>query len=145
MSLPSPCLTSVRALVLGDDASVLVFWDSKGQPQLLPGGRREPGESLLETLHREVLEETGIEPLNPLPLGFLRCHHLGPRPNGYPFPYPDFIQPVFLAWPGKERPCARVHDPYVTRSLFCPLAEVWKLPLRAVDRVFLSAALGGRT
>jgi len=34
----------------------------------LPGGRGEPGESLAEAVHREVLEETGIETG---PLGFL--------------------------------------------------------------------------
>lgn len=34
----------------------------------LPGGRVEPGESLAEAVHREVLEETGIEAG---PLGFL--------------------------------------------------------------------------
>lgn len=136
-------VTSVRALVLGSDA-VLIFWDDKGNPQLLPGGRRERDESLLETLHREVLEETGFEPLDPVPLGFLRYHHLGSKPAGYTFPYPDFIQPVFLARPGEGRPEARVHDPHVTRSAFCPLAEVERLPLRAVDRLFLSAARSRR-
>lgn len=140
---PLQYVTSVRALVL-DEQTVLVFWDDGDRPQLLPGGRREGNESLLQTLHREVLEETGIEPLDPALLGFLRYHHLGPMPSNYTFPYPDFIQPVFLARPGAERPDARIHDPHVTRSALCPLEAVEKLPLRTVDRLFFAAAYGSR-
>lgn len=137
---PLDLITSVRAVMLGEDV-VLVFWDHNGRPQILPGGRREAKESLLETLCREVLEETGIEPLHPVPLGVLRYHHLGPRPANYAFPYPDFLQPVFLARPGENRPEARVNDPYVLRSALCSLTEAEKLPLRTVDRLFLTAAL----
>lgn len=141
---PLDLVTSVRALVLNTD-SVLVFWDATNRPQLLPGGRREGDETLLETCRREVLEETGVEPLYPLLFGSLCYHHLGPRPPDYTFPYPDFIQPVFLARPGEERPESRVHDPHVARSAFRSLTEVEKLPLRPVDRCFLTAALGRQT
>lgn len=137
---PMEYVSSVRALLLGGD-SALVYWDHHDRPQLLPGGRREEGESILQTLQREILEETGIEPLDPIPLGFMNHHHLGPRPDGYAYPYPDFIQPVFRATAGEERPEARLHDPYVTRCAFVPLAEARMLPLRAVDRLFLQAAV----
>lgn len=33
-----------------------------------PGGKQEPDESILDTLHRELLEEIGAAPLNPTPL-----------------------------------------------------------------------------
>jgi hypothetical protein len=71
-------------------------------------------------------------------------HHLGPPRDGYSYPYPDFLQAIYHVETGVERPDARVHDPYVVRTAFCPLTTVEALPLRSVDRVFLRAALSER-
>jgi hypothetical protein len=57
---------------------------------------------------------------DPAMLGFLRYHHLGPKPSGYLYPYPDFLQMVYVARAGEDRPEGTVHDDYVTRSLFSP-------------------------
>ena len=93
---PQQYVSSVRAIVFWDQ-SALVVTDKRGQMYILPGGRVEGGELPIETLRREVLEETGWGLDHPEPLGFVHFRHLGPRPDDYAYPYPDFIWPVFLA------------------------------------------------
>lgn len=56
---PLDLITSVRAIVLRDQHEILVVDEPGGVSHILPGGRREPGELLEQTLRREVLEETG--------------------------------------------------------------------------------------
>jgi len=137
---PSSCVTSVRGIVVRDE-TVLVVWNEQGEPHLLPGGRCEPSESLQETLHREVLEEAGVEVRDPAMLGFLRYHHLGPKPSAYLYPYPDFLQVVYVARAGRDRPDRRAHDDYVSRSAFVPLTDIQTLPLCRSDRLYVAAAL----
>src|SRR5437588_12299315 len=92
---PLEYVTSVRAVVTqGANALVITSPDRK---HILPGGRREPGESLIETVRREALEETGWSLLSLRLLGFKHFHHLMPRPASYPYPYPDFLQVVYTA------------------------------------------------
>jgi len=54
---PLEFITSVRAIVI-KDGQVLVLRDTE-ETHIVPGGRCEPGETLAETLRREILEETG--------------------------------------------------------------------------------------
>jgi len=133
-------VTSVRGIVVRDE-TVLVLWNEQDEPYLLPGGRCEPSESLQETLNREVLEEAGVEIRDPAMLGFLRYHHLGPKPSGYLYPYPDFLQVVYVAQAGEDRPDGKVHDDYVSRSLFYPLTDIQTLLLCRSDRLYVAAAL----
>jgi mutator protein MutT len=62
-SLPVPTM-GVSAVVLNDDDTVLMVCRNKspacGQWSI-PGGRMEPGESLMSACKREVKEETGID------------------------------------------------------------------------------------
>ena len=58
----------VKALIVNEDDRVLVlnvnttkFRDDKTPHWDIPGGRIQEGQSALETLRREVLEETGIK------------------------------------------------------------------------------------
>jgi ADP-ribose pyrophosphatase YjhB (NUDIX family) len=102
---PLQYVTSVRCVAL-QDKCVLVLRDPMGT-YALPGGRREEEEELEVTLWREVLEETGWEIADARLIGFMHFHHLTPRPAGYRYPYPDFIQLVYRATAADFRPGAR--------------------------------------
>jgi 8-oxo-dGTP pyrophosphatase MutT (NUDIX family) len=136
---PIDYVTSVRCLLFNDDA-ILVVRAQEGV-QILPGGRREPGETLEQTLRREILEETGWAIDAPRLLGCLHFHHLSSKPSGYAYPYPDFVQPVFMANAVTYVSDRRVHDEYVVDSGFQPLVKVrqWKLP--GGQRELLAAAV----
>src|ERR1700744_177543 len=58
----------VKALIISEEGKVLLlnvntahFRDDKTPHWDIPGGRVQEGQSALETLKREVVEETGIE------------------------------------------------------------------------------------
>lgn len=93
--LPDELVTSVRCVVRVGE--LVVFCENPDGGHPLPGGRREPGESHADTAAREVHEETGwlLERDSLRVLGWLHFEHLAPRPPGYAYPYPDFLQVVF--------------------------------------------------
>ena len=138
---PLAYVTSVRSLVFRGD-EVLVVRDPDGY-HVIPGGRREVGETLEETLRREVLEETGWA-LGPItPFGLMHFRHLGPQLPGYRYPYPDFLHAVYLAEAGRFVPGALVtgEQAYELEAGFRPLAEVAGLGLPLGQRRLLDAAL----
>jgi len=137
---PLAYVTSVRSVVF-HDATALVLRDRDGL-HILPGGRREPGETIEETLRREVLEETGWTLRAPTLRGFLHFHHLSPRPPGHPYPHPDFVQVVYMAQADAYDPDARAADDYELGSDFRPLATVRTLALTAHEQLYLATALG---
>jgi ADP-ribose pyrophosphatase YjhB (NUDIX family) len=93
--LPLDLITSVRCIVHVGDRIVLCA--NKDGVHPVPGGRREPGETLADTAVREVHEETGwrLERASMRPLGWLHLRQLGPPVAGNRGPYPDFLQLVF--------------------------------------------------
>ena len=100
-AVPEPW-TSALCLVTRPQASVTAAPPVVGERELLlvhviargfdaPGGHRDPGESVRDTVVREVAEETGLA-LGNTPvavLGYLHLHVSGPAPEGYTYPYPD--------------------------------------------------------
>jgi 8-oxo-dGTP pyrophosphatase MutT (NUDIX family) len=119
---------------------VLVQSDLDGV-HIIPRGRCEPGETLEQTLRRELLEETGWTTDRPRLLGCLHFHHLSPKPPDYAYVYPDFLQPVFTANALRHAPDHQVQDAYVVESRFQTLAAVADLNVPVGQRLLLVAEL----
>jgi 8-oxo-dGTP pyrophosphatase MutT (NUDIX family) len=136
---PLAFVTSVRAVVL-KDSSVMVVRDPDST-HILPGGRREPDEALIDTLTREVLEETGWAIDEPRLLGIKHFHHLTSIPPKYRYPYPDFLQVVYCARARHYFPDAREVDGYELETKFMPIEEALQMPLAPNDRLWLQSAL----
>jgi len=136
---PIKFVTSVRVIVLHGSFVLLVR--APDGTHILPGGRREPGEALIDTLMREVLEETGwtIEQLQLI--GVKHFHHLTPMPQGYHYPYPDFLQMIYRARAQQHLPEAREIDGYELETKFIPVEEALRLPLTPSDQMWLRTVL----
>ena len=94
--LPLPFVGSVRCLVLVDD-QVVVCTNKDGNSHPWPGGRRDEGETFVETACREIHEETGwlLEPDSLEPIGWLHLEHLKDRPPGNQYEHADFFMVVY--------------------------------------------------
>ena len=60
---------SVRCLLINQNQEICLLYSRARDYYTIPGGGIEPGESLLQTLNRETLEETGYLLKNPKPIG----------------------------------------------------------------------------
>jgi 8-oxo-dGTP pyrophosphatase MutT (NUDIX family) len=143
MDPPSEYVSSVRGIIFRG-SSVLVVTDPYGRFYILPGGRVKSDESLKQTLKREMLEETGWTFTAPKMAGFMHLHHYGNKPQGYRYPFPDFIWPVYTAEAEDFIPDARIPDKWVLESGFQPIEQVRKLPLEKGQLMLLETALALR-
>jgi ADP-ribose pyrophosphatase YjhB (NUDIX family) len=131
-------VTSVRA-VLMSDTGCAVLRNADGV-HVLPGGRLEPDETLEAALLREIREETGCIIEWAEPFALMHFRHLTDRPPNYPYPYPDFVQAVFMA---RGRPEARPADPdqYEVAVEFASTSKLAAIDLPAYQRLLVASGL----
>ncbi len=92
---PGELITSVRAVV-HMNGSVVVLENADGR-HFLPGGRLKASESYEEALTREVQEECGLKVIRMEFMGVVHLHHETPKPELYPYPYPDMFHLIYSA------------------------------------------------
>lgn len=136
---PLHLISSARCIVLRK-YEVLTISDPNGEMYIVPGGRCEAGEAPLETMAREVLEETGWTVKSPQVTGFIHFHHLTDKPLGYRYPYPDFVQLIYAGSAGDYFPQKREPDAFVAGSRFRPIGEIAEL-IASDQQIFLRHAL----
>ena len=135
---PSELVSSVRALVFRGDNILLMR--NRGGIHILPGGRIEPGETQLDALRREILEEAGVRITDIQGLGFIHLRHQTPKPPNYPYPYPDFFQPIFTSNFHSNSDAQRQPDDYEISAEFVPIARLSDMRIRSLELAFLDAA-----
>jgi len=133
---PLELIVSARAVLGGPGGTVFAFDDNGAH--VLPGGRRDGAEGVLDALAREIGEEVGCSIVgDPRPLGFIELRVEGPRPEGHRYPYPASYHVVFSASAG---PVTRAPvDPNVHDGRFVPREQALLLDIPWAERVFLEA------
>jgi ADP-ribose pyrophosphatase YjhB (NUDIX family) len=139
---PLDCLKSVRCIVFRDD-SVLVVRDVDEQ-HIIPGGRREAGETLEQTVRREVLEETCYAVGELHPLSFAHLYNLRSETHDAFYGARDFFWLIYWAEAGDYIAEARLDDGRELESGFYPFEEARKLPLDYGQHALLEAAIKAR-
>ncbi len=140
---PPAFVSSSRAIVLRA-GGVLVLSDIWGTTHILPGGRLENGESALNAVRREVAEESGwlIDGLQQI--GLLHFHHLQPRPAGYHYAYPDFLQLVYVASATEYDEASKEVGGVELSATFMQALDVSDLQLSLGEQALLQSLLANR-
>ena len=139
---PRQLVSSVRALVFREE-SILLMHNVDGS-HIHPGGRVEAGESHLDALRRELVEEAGVKIADVRRLGFRHLRHETPKPPNYPYLYPDFFWPIFVAEYDGESEETRVQDDYELSSEFIPLVDLDRSILTEAELVYLDHVVSAR-
>ncbi len=137
---PDHLVTSVRAVVLASE-HVLVIRDPTGDEHIVPGGRRRTGESLEDTVRREVLEETcwTVADLSILAVGHF--HITSAVPEDYPYPNPDFLQLVYLTTALEFHDERSIEDGWVAGCEMLPVDSLHERRISKPQQLLLAHAV----
>lgn len=133
--VPDIVVGSIRCIVVVGDRVVVCTNEHGRHPW--PGGRREAGESFVDTACREVHEETGwvLDPSSLQQLGWLHIELDAALPHDHPYPHPDLFQAVYV---GSARHRAGDDtwsdvDGYELSSELLTIEEAKQLPMSLTD------------
>jgi len=136
-SLPNLAyVTSVRGIVIRS-GEVLVVTNQDRTQHIIPGGRIEKDEALLNTLHREIREETSWSIGSLRLLAVMHFRHLTPCPPDYPYPYPEFLQVIYAAEALEQQPDSKLEGDYEQESHFVPFDEIATFPISDGQKALL--------
>lgn len=122
-------------LPMGKDLLV-TFQSAPFEEFQLPGGGVESGESPIQALHREVLEETGWKIGNPRRLGAFRRFTYMPEYDQWA----EKLCEIFLAHPVRALGPALEHD---HQAVWMSVADASQLLGNSGDRNFVARYSGG--
>ena len=118
---PDHLVSSARGIIMTQD-QVLVLANPDGE-HIMPGGRRETGETPAAAVIREVREETGLDIAVDTHAVVMHFHHTTPKPPLYEYPYPDFLQVVYIVQ--LDQPATiQVSDTYELEGTFVPINDL---------------------
>ncbi|MCA9896729.1 MAG: NUDIX hydrolase [Ardenticatenaceae bacterium] len=140
---PDELTSSARAILLRGN-EVMVIRDFQNDPYIIPGGRREPGETVMDTLRRELLGETGWSVGTTAVIGTIYFEHLTPKPPDYKYPHPHFFWPIFVAQADQFYPKAIQPEKHAVSSEVRLISEVIAWDLGDGQIELLKAALNAR-
>ena len=133
-----PTLTSSGRCIVVSRGKVLLM-SNPTDTHILPGGRIEPGETIPEATRREVLEETGLHLDALQQVGVLVYRHITPKPPVYRYPYPVFLNTIFVA-EAINPVNLLVNDTYELAGEFLPFDEA-ESRIAEYQRVLLREAV----
>jgi len=136
---PGDLVTSVRGVIV--EAGRVVVLRNRDGRHYLPGGRIKSGETYLEALTREIDEECGLELTDAEYIGFIHFRHRTPKPERYPYPYPDMYHLIYMVGAAGD---IRSGDPdgYEEEARFVAVEEAKRIEGMAFAIPFLKRATG---